>query len=131
MQAFDPNEQMMLRIYTAYQEACGPCRFSGFCRNFTALFRIINADQPTLLRHYQQRFPHMLVDEFQDTNTIQYQWLKLIAGKSNKIMIVGDDDQSIYGWRGARIENIKQFISDFDATNYSLRTKLSAQQVIF
>ena len=59
--------------------------------------------------HYQQRFRHILVDEFQDTNTIQYAWLKLLAGEKNWIMAVGDDDQSIYGWRGAKIENIQRF----------------------
>ncbi|ATC97309.1 DNA helicase II [Pseudoalteromonas spongiae] len=119
IQAFDPNEQMMLRIYTAYQEACDRAGLVDFAEILLRCFELLR-DQPTLLRHYQQRFPHMLVDEFQDTNTIQYQWLKLIAGKSNKIMIVGDDDQSIYGWRGARIENIKQFISDFDAQTIRL-----------
>ena len=64
--------------------------------------------------HYQQRFRHILVDEFQDTNAIQYNWLRLLAGTAAKAMIVGDDDQSIYGWRGARVENIQQFLRDFD-----------------
>ncbi len=58
-------------------------------------------------------FAVLLVDEFQDTNTIQYAWLKLFAGDNNSVMIVGDDDQSIYGWRGARIENIQRFSKDF------------------
>ncbi len=62
----------------------------------------------------------MLVDEFQDTNTIQYAWLKLLAGDTSSIMIVGDDDQSIYGWRGAKIENIKRFLTDFDAETIRL-----------
>jgi len=68
---------------------------------------------PELLAHYQQRFQHILVDEFQDTNTIQYAWLRVLAGKRANITIVGDDDQSIYGWRGARIENLQRFEKDF------------------
>ena len=64
-------------------------------------------------QHYQQRFRHILVDEFQDTNTIQYAWLKLFAGDTNWMMAVGDDDQSIYSWRGAKIENIHRFTRDF------------------
>ena len=68
---------------------------------------------PQILQHYQQRFQYVLVDEFQDTNTIQYAWLRVLAGSNNQLMVVGDDDQSIYGWRGARIENIQQFSNDF------------------
>ena len=64
---------------------------------------------PALLKHYQERFNALLVDEFQDTNTIQYAWIRVLAGDQNNIMVVGDDDQSIYGWRGAKIENIQQF----------------------
>jgi DNA helicase-2/ATP-dependent DNA helicase PcrA len=59
-----------------------------------------------LLSHYQTRFAHILVDEFQDTNTMQYKWIKLLFNGNNKVFCVGDDDQSIYGWRGAKIENI-------------------------
>lgn len=61
------------------------------------------------MQRYQQRFQHILVDEFQDTNKIQYKWIKILAGKTGQVMIVGDDDQSIYGWRGAQIENIQKF----------------------
>src|SRR3990167_669877 len=68
---------------------------------------------PDLRLHYQNKFRCLLVDEFQDTNTIQYAWLKLLAGDQNAVMIVGDDDQSIYCWRGARIENIHRFSKDF------------------
>jgi len=67
-----------------------------------------------LLAHYQQRFKHILVDEFQDTNAIQYAWLNILGKASSKVMIVGDDDQSIYGWRGAKIENIQRFLNEFD-----------------
>ena len=68
---------------------------------------------PDILAHYQQRFRYILVDEFQDTNPIQYAWVRLLAGQENYVMIVGDDDQSIYGWRGAKIENIYRFSKDF------------------
>jgi DNA helicase-2/ATP-dependent DNA helicase PcrA len=68
---------------------------------------------PQILDHYRGRFRHILVDEFQDTNSIQYAWLQVLAGDKNNLMVVGDDDQSIYGWRGAKIENIQQFNTDF------------------
>ncbi|MEX8926009.1 UvrD-helicase domain-containing protein, partial [Salmonella enterica] len=65
------------------------------------------------LQHYRERFTNILVDEFQDTNNIQYAWVRLLAGDTGKVMIVGDDDQSIYGWRGAQVENIQRFLNDF------------------
>ena len=67
----------------------------------------------SLLDQYQTKFRHILVDEFQDTNRIQYQFIKILYSQSNHIFCVGDDDQSIYGWRGARIENIQKIESDF------------------
>ncbi|SVJ57835.1 DNA-dependent helicase II [Klebsiella pneumoniae] len=70
-------------------------------------------DHPGVLEHYQRRFRHILVDEFQDTNAVQYAWLRILAKGGDSLMVVGDDDQSIYGWRGARIENIQQFSDDF------------------
>ncbi|EPN41013.1 DNA-dependent helicase II, partial [Pseudomonas syringae pv. actinidiae ICMP 19096] len=73
-------------------------------------------DNPGLLAHYQRRFRHVLVDEFQDTNAVQYAWLRLLAQGGDSLMVVGDDDQSIYGWRGAKIENIHQYSDDFPDT---------------
>ncbi|WP_350635882.1 ATP-dependent DNA helicase [Pseudoalteromonas sp. GW168-MNA-CIBAN-0100] len=119
IQAYDINEQMMLRVYAAYQEACDRAGLVDFAEILLRSYEVLK-NNPTLLRHYQQRFAHMLVDEFQDTNTIQYAWLKLLAGDTNSIMIVGDDDQSIYGWRGAKIENIKRFLTDFSAETIRL-----------
>jgi DNA helicase-2/ATP-dependent DNA helicase PcrA len=84
-----------------------------------------------LLAHYQQRFSHLLVDEFQDTNTIQYAWLRVLAGQTGKVMAVGDDDQSIYGWRGAKIENIHQFTEDFtDVATVRLEQNYRSTQTI-
>ncbi len=111
----DPHLRQMLRIYRAYEEMCersGLVDFAELLLRAHELWR----NSPVLLAHYQQRFHAILVDEFQDTNAIQYDWLRLLAGKENKLFMVGDDDQSIYGWRGARIENIQQFSKDYPDT---------------
>jgi DNA helicase-2/ATP-dependent DNA helicase PcrA len=104
--------QTFIKIYQAYYEACQRAGVIDFADLLLKTHQLLltNAELRT---HYQNRFRCLLVDEFQDTNTIQYAWLKLFAGDSNSIMIVGDDDQSIYGWRGARIENIQRFSQDF------------------
>jgi DNA helicase II / ATP-dependent DNA helicase PcrA len=102
----------MLSIYQAYEEACaraGVIDFSELLLRALDLWR----DNPGLLDHYQRRFRHILVDEFQDTNAVQYAWLRLLAKGGDSLMVVGDDDQSIYGWRGARVENLHQFSEDF------------------
>jgi DNA helicase II / ATP-dependent DNA helicase PcrA len=100
------------RIYEAYEELC----FNGGLVDFAELLlrsHELWLEVPDLLQHYQRRFQHLLVDEFQDTNTIQYAWLRVLAGQQGRVVAVGDDDQSIYGWRGARIENIHRFQQDF------------------
>ena len=102
----------MRSIYEAYEAACaraGVIDFSELLLRALDLWR----DNQGLLEHYQRRFRHVLVDEFQDTNAVQYAWLRLLAKGGDSLMIVGDDDQSIYGWRGAKIENIHQFSDDF------------------
>ena len=102
----------MLKIYEAYEAACaraGVIDFSELLLRALDLWR----DHPGVLEHYQRRFRHILVDEFQDTNAVQYAWLRILAKGGDSLMVVGDDDQSIYGWRGARIENIQQFSDDF------------------
>ena len=104
----------MRSIYEAYEAACaraGVIDFSELLLRALDLWR----NSPSLLEHYQRRFQHLLVDEFQDTNAVQYAWLKLLAQNGASLMVVGDDDQSIYGWRGAKIENIQQFNEDFSA----------------
>ncbi len=108
----DPFVRQQLAVYEAYEEQC---RRSGLVDFAELLLRAheLWLHNPSLLAHYQQRFQHILVDEFQDTNTIQYAWLRLLAGDSGRITMVGDDDQSIYGWRGARVENLQRFERDF------------------
>lgn len=115
-QHIQPNGDLflatMVRIYEAYETACaraGVIDFSELLLRALDLWR----DRPGVLEHYQRRFRHVLVDEFQDTNAVQYAWLRLLALGGDSLMVVGDDDQSIYGWRGARIENIQQFSDDF------------------
>ena len=111
----DIHQKTLITIYRQYQEACergGMLDFAELLLRSHELW----LQQPQLLAHYQRRFRHILVDEFQDTNRIQYAWLQMLAGKVVPITIVGDDDQSIYGWRGARIENIRSFGDDFGRT---------------
>ena len=100
------------RIYQAYEEACDEGGLLDFAELLLRSHELWLNDA-NLLAHYQQRVSHLRVGEFQDTNTIQYAWLRVLAGQTGKVMAVGDDDQSIYGWRGAKIENIHQFTEDF------------------
>ncbi|MEM6707447.1 MAG: DNA helicase II [Pseudomonadota bacterium] len=100
------------KIYESYEELCQQGGLVDFAELLLRSYELWLED-PVLLGHYQARFQHLLVDEFQDTNTIQYAWLRVLAGKQCTVMAVGDDDQSIYGWRGAKIENIHRFEQDF------------------
>ncbi|MDP5460654.1 DNA helicase II [Alishewanella sp. SMS8] len=108
----DFSLQQMVKIYAAYQDMCDRAGLVDFAEILLRSFELLKTHD-AVRNHYQQRFRHILVDEFQDTNAIQYNWLRLLAGSSAKVMIVGDDDQSIYGWRGAKVENIQQFLKDF------------------
>ena len=108
----DPTRRQLIRIYQAYEDACQRAGVVDFAELLLRAFELWR-DNPSLLQHYRTRFRHVLVDEFQDTNAIQYQWLMLLAGPSGMPFVVGDDDQSIYRWRGARVENLQQFRRDF------------------
>jgi DNA helicase-2/ATP-dependent DNA helicase PcrA len=108
----NPLYEQMIRIYAAYQAACERAGVIDFAELLLRTLELIR-DNESLQVHYQKRFQHILVDEFQDTNTIQYALIQLLAGKNNKVFIVGDDDQAIYGWRGAKVENIQRFQKDF------------------
>lgn len=101
-----------LSIYRAYEDACQRGGMVDFAELLLRAHELW-LNNPEILKHYQRRFSALLVDEFQDTNTIQYAWLRVLAGDQDNLMVVGDDDQSIYGWRGAKIENIQQFTQDF------------------
>lgn len=111
----DPYSKTMRAIYAGYEETCNLAGMVDFGELLLRAHELW-LNKPQVLRHYQERFQHVLVDEFQDTNTIQYAWLRVLAGDQNRITVVGDDDQSIYGWRGAKIENIHKFAKDFPQT---------------
>jgi DNA helicase-2/ATP-dependent DNA helicase PcrA len=108
----DPFQRQMIRIYTEYQAACERGGLVDFAELLLRAHELLR-DRPDILHHYRERFQHILVDEFQDTNTIQYAWLRLLAGERGNLFVVGDDDQSIYGWRGAKVENIRDFQKDY------------------
>ncbi|MBN3063776.1 DNA helicase II [Pectobacterium aquaticum] len=108
----NPIEQTWQRVYQAYQEACDRAGLVDFAELLLRAHELW-LNKPHVLNHYRERFTNILVDEFQDTNRIQYAWIRMLAGDSAKVMIVGDDDQSIYGWRGAQVENIQLFLKDF------------------
>lgn len=112
--SFGPTKTW-LQIYVAYERACQIAGVLDFAEILLRTHELLR-DNQALLQHYQARFQAILVDEFQDTNTIQYAWIRLLAGAHTAVMVVGDDDQSIYGWRGAKIENIQRFSRDFPDT---------------
>ena len=112
----DPYLRHMIEIYSQYEMYCQRTGVVDFAELLLRSHELW-LHHPQLLQHYQHRFRHILVDEFQDTNTIQYAWLRLLAGNQCSMFAVGDDDQSIYGWRGARVENIQQFTHDFVNTS--------------
>ncbi|MFP4155460.1 MAG: DNA helicase II, partial [Halothiobacillaceae bacterium] len=111
----DPNRQQVLELYRNYEELC---RRSGLVDFTELLLRALELlrDNDALRAHYQQRFVQVLVDEFQDTNRLQYAWMRQLVGPQTAVFVVGDDDQSIYGWRGARVEHIRDFDRDFPDT---------------
>ena len=116
----DPFVRTMLSIYRAYEEDCQRGGMVDFAEILLRAHELW-LNKPHILEHYRERFPFILVDEFQDTNAVQYAWLRVLAGKTSCVSAVGDDDQSIYGWRGAKIENIQRFSTDFaDTKTYRL-----------
>ncbi len=112
LQPIDPIGGTMRDIYVAYEAACQRSGLVDFAELLLRTHELLR-DQPSLLSHYQQRFGQLLVDEFQDTNAIQYAFLRLLAGSSGQLFAVGDDDQAIYGWRGAKVENVQHYLHDF------------------
>lgn len=108
----DYYNDMLIRLYAEYEARCKAQNLVDFGELLLRTFETLQ-NKSELLSHYQDRFRHLLIDEFQDTNTIQYAWMRLLAGPKTHVMAVGDDDQSIYAWRGARIENIHRYETDF------------------
>ncbi len=111
----DPTRRQLIEFYREYQTACDRAGLVDFAEILLRAYELWQ-NNPAILAHYRERFGHILVDEFQDTNTIQYNWIRLLAGQEGLPFVVGDDDQSIYRWRGARIEHIRQFERDFGNT---------------
>ena len=108
----DEWASVMLRAYTLYQQRCeqpGQVVFHEILLRARELLRV----HPSLLQQYRHRFQQLLIDEFQDTNSLQYAFIRLLAGDTGQVFVVGDDDQAIYGWRGAKVENVNRFLRDF------------------
>jgi ATP-dependent DNA helicase UvrD/PcrA len=111
----DVTTAQMVQIYKTYQEACERSGLVDFAELLLRTFELFR-EQASIREHYQHRFKHVLVDEFQDTNSLQYGWLRLLVGEDSTLFAVGDDDQSIYSWRGAKVENMQAFERDFKET---------------
>ena len=108
----DEWSDVMRKAYALYQERCDRAGLVDFAEILLRAHELLR-DTPALLAHYRQRFGHLLVDEFQDTNAIQYAFVRVLAGDTGKVFVVGDDDQAIYGWRGAKVENVQRFLRDY------------------
>jgi DNA helicase-2/ATP-dependent DNA helicase PcrA len=109
------GRRRMIELYARYERLCREASVVDFAELLLRSLEVLR-ENPDLLRRYRERFAHLLVDEFQDTNAIQYEWLRLLAGDTGIPFVVGDDDQSIYRWRGARVENLLRFEKDFPST---------------
>jgi DNA helicase II / ATP-dependent DNA helicase PcrA len=112
VEARDEFTRRQVEIYQAYDEQCQREGVADFAELLLRCYELLSKNAP-LLEHYRQRFQFVLVDEFQDTNRLQYQWIQLLAGKQAAVFAVGDDDQSIYGFRGAEAANMREFQRDF------------------
>ena len=108
----DPWTDALRRAYALYQERCDRAGLVDFAELLLRAHELLR-DTPALLAHYRARFGELLIDEFQDTNAIQYAFVRVLAGDTGRVFVVGDDDQAIYGWRGAKVENVQQFLRDF------------------
>ncbi len=108
----DYTRAQFIKLYFEYEAACARAGVLDFAELLLRAYELWR-DNPELLAHYRRRFRHVLVDEFQDTNAIQYNWMKLLVGTEGYPFVVGDDDQSIYRWRGAKVENLQQFRRDY------------------
>ncbi|MDT3705739.1 MAG: 3'-5' exonuclease [Thiobacillus sp.] len=112
VEAYDDYSTRMAELYEAYDAQCQREGVADFPELLLRAYELLYRNEP-LRQHYQDRFRHILVDEFQDTNSLQYRWLKLFAGPRTAIFAVGDDDQSIYAFRGANTANMAEFEREF------------------
>ncbi|MFT5259879.1 MAG: DNA helicase-2/ATP-dependent DNA helicase PcrA [Saprospiraceae bacterium] len=111
-QSADHHQQTLIAIYERYEATCQRSGLVDFAEILLRTLELFKNNES--LRHeYQNRYQYILVDEFQDTNAIQYEWIRILSEPTNNLFAVGDDDQSIYGWRGARVENILNFDTDY------------------
>ena len=125
----DPTRKHLIHLYQLYEARCEAAGVVDFAELMLRSFEILR-DVPGLGDYYRERFRHILVDEFQDTNGIQYDWIRQLVGKTGAPFVVGDDDQSIYRWRGARVENMQHFRREFGATVYKLQQNYRSTGVI-
>ncbi|QVQ27533.1 UvrD-helicase domain-containing protein [Achromobacter deleyi] len=112
VEAYDPHRRRLIEIYQLYEAQCQREGVVDFAELLLRAYELLSRNAP-VREHYQRRFRHILVDEFQDTNTLQYKWLRLLAGGGAAIFAVGDDDQSIYAFRGANVGNMADFERDY------------------
>jgi len=113
VEAYDPYTRRKVEIFAGYDAQCQREGVVDFSELLLRSYELLSRNQQ-IREHYQERFRHILVDEFQDTNPLQYRWLKLLAGSSNALFAVGDDDQSIYAFRGASVGNMQELLRDFN-----------------
>jgi DNA helicase-2/ATP-dependent DNA helicase PcrA len=116
IEANDDYNRKFVELYELYDQQCQREGVVDFAELLLRTYELLSRNQP-LREHYQARFKHILVDEFQDTNDLQYKWLKLMAGQHNAVFAVGDDDQSIYAFRGANVGNMLAFEREFHVEN--------------
>ncbi|WP_140909778.1 DNA helicase II [Cognatiluteimonas lumbrici] len=119
--------EAMQKAYALYQERCDRAGLVDFAELLLRAHELLR-DNAALLAHYRRRFGEILVDEFQDTNAIQYAFVRVLAGAEGHVFVVGDDDQAIYGWRGAKVENVQRFLADFGSSNGGGATTLRLEQ---
>ncbi|MDI9336696.1 MAG: UvrD-helicase domain-containing protein, partial [Gammaproteobacteria bacterium] len=110
------EDKKYLEIYSLYEKQCLNEGLMDFAELLLSCYKLLQ-DHAEIRADYQNRFRHILIDEFQDTSLFQYKWIKLLCGKQSQIFVVGDDDQSIYGFRGARVENMRDYLKEFHIDN--------------
>jgi DNA helicase-2/ATP-dependent DNA helicase PcrA len=115
-EAYDNYTQRRVELYAEYESQCNREGVVDFAELMLRCYELLQRNEP-LRKHYQERFRYILVDEFQDTNKLQYAWLKLLSGGGARVFAVGDDDQSIYAFRGAEVGNMRDFEREYAGAN--------------